>query len=318
MVDDEIKKTDQEELTILDFGCGKSYLTFATHYYFKEIKKLNVHPHIAIENALKEMTETYMTDEKYQLLFRNMIFIDAEFVSEEDNQEVLLFNADPAIHKLYLKYWTYESSGSTEYFVLNHFNGAYDSIYCDLWNDIYLGALEGYFEATTAQLTDGSPLYVKNGENYDLITVDGTGNRTFIYHLNDADCDVKVSWDKITKTYDYNLDASELALNVYAQVGSDEYKRILKVEDIDFSGFTMYYTLINGEYYSAYITTYNSANEQSLPSLGIQFYCFSSPSFEFSNIPINRVISNASYNFIVTYDQDESEYLRSYTFNLYN
>ena len=77
-------------------------------------------------------------------------------------------------------------------------------------------------------------------------------------------------------------------------------------------------TLTNGEYYSAYVITYNSANEQSAPSLGIQFYCFSSPSFEFSNIPINRVISNASYNFIVTYDQDESEYLRSYTFNLYN
>lgn len=77
-------------------------------------------------------------------------------------------------------------------------------------------------------------------------------------------------------------------------------------------------TLTNGEYYSAYIITYNSANEQSVPSLGIQFYCFSSPSFEFSNIPINRVINNASYNFVVTYNQDESEYLRSYTFNLYN
>ena len=77
-------------------------------------------------------------------------------------------------------------------------------------------------------------------------------------------------------------------------------------------------TLINGEYYSAYITTYNSANEQSLPSLGIQFYCFSTPSFMFSNIPINRIINNASYNFIVTYNQNEFEYLKSYTFNLYN
>ena len=77
-------------------------------------------------------------------------------------------------------------------------------------------------------------------------------------------------------------------------------------------------TLINGEYYSAYITTYNSANEQSLPSLGIQFYCFSTPSFIFSNIPINRIINNASYNFIVTYNQNELEHLRSYTFNLYN
>ena len=77
-------------------------------------------------------------------------------------------------------------------------------------------------------------------------------------------------------------------------------------------------TLVNGEYYSAYIVTYNANDEQSSPSLGIQFYCFSAPSFLFSNIPINRVITNASYNFIVTYNQNESEYLRSYTFNLYN
>ena len=77
-------------------------------------------------------------------------------------------------------------------------------------------------------------------------------------------------------------------------------------------------TLTNGEYYSAYLITYNSLDEQSPPSLGIQFYCFSSPSFIFSNIPINRVINNASYNFIVTYNQNESEHLISYTFNLYN
>ena len=42
MVDDEIKKTDQEELTILDFGCCKSYLTFVLYYYFVEIKKIKV------------------------------------------------------------------------------------------------------------------------------------------------------------------------------------------------------------------------------------------------------------------------------------
>ena len=42
IIDDEIKKNDYKELTILDFGCGKSYLTFVLYYYFVKIKNIDV------------------------------------------------------------------------------------------------------------------------------------------------------------------------------------------------------------------------------------------------------------------------------------
>ena len=77
-------------------------------------------------------------------------------------------------------------------------------------------------------------------------------------------------------------------------------------------------TLTNGVYYQAYVVTYNANNDASPASNPIQFYCFSSPSFSFSNIPMSNIITNATYAFDVTYNQLESEMLNSYTFNLYN
>ena len=42
LVNDAFVNDTNENITILDFGCGKSYLTFIIYYYFAEVKKKNV------------------------------------------------------------------------------------------------------------------------------------------------------------------------------------------------------------------------------------------------------------------------------------
>ena len=77
-------------------------------------------------------------------------------------------------------------------------------------------------------------------------------------------------------------------------------------------------TLTNGTYYQATLTTKDVQGNESSPSAPIQFYCYSQPTFEISNMPSNNVISNSNFAFTVTYNQAQGEILNAYVFNLYS
>ena len=76
--------------------------------------------------------------------------------------------------------------------------------------------------------------------------------------------------------------------------------------------------LTNGVYYNADVVVFDADDNQSPTSIPIQFWCYTTPTIEFTNVPLNNIIENASFNFDFTYNQIEGELINSYVINLYN
>lgn len=77
-------------------------------------------------------------------------------------------------------------------------------------------------------------------------------------------------------------------------------------------------TLTNGTYYSAYINTFNASNGMSANSNTVQFYCYTQPSFAFTNIPVDGIVVNNTFGFELTYNQAQGELLDRYKYDLYD
>ena len=77
-------------------------------------------------------------------------------------------------------------------------------------------------------------------------------------------------------------------------------------------------TLTNGGYYNAVVYTIDSANNESVASTPVPFYCYSQPSLTIDNIPATETIENGTYKFVGSYLQQENELLNSYQYTLYN
>lgn len=85
LIDDVIRESNAEKLNIVDFGCGKSYLTFIVYYYFSEIRHIKVNmTGIDLKEDVIEFCNALVEKYKYE----NLSFIMGDIADFDSNKAV--------------------------------------------------------------------------------------------------------------------------------------------------------------------------------------------------------------------------------------
>ena len=218
-----------------------------------------------LNERIYDLNEIFLTDEEYVRLFENISFIYAEFKTSSENQDTVIFNADPNPHTEYIKYWTYEESALKTYYVYNPVSDTYDAVAARLWEDIYLGSKEGYFPATGNMLTDGTVLYYfddKDNEYKEVDLVTRTvvnendeeiqqyiGDKHILYYAKELDAYLDANYARVGNLWSFAVNAaSEIQNDVYTQQSHTVTRQEVidgvptTVEEIEYT-----YTLVNPE-----------------------------------------------------------------------
>ncbi|WP_127716805.1 SAM-dependent methyltransferase [Halobacteriovorax sp. HLS] len=93
MVDDLYKNEEVDSLHAVDFGCGKSYLTFALYHYFENIKKIRIQ---ITGIDLKEEVISHCNEISRKLHFSGLKFVHGfihDFTTDDDVDFVVTLHA---------------------------------------------------------------------------------------------------------------------------------------------------------------------------------------------------------------------------------
>ena len=231
-------------------------------------------------DKLNEIKETFVSDEEYDRLWDETIinYMNAEFTTAEENHETIIFANDTNSHTVFKKFWTYEEDNESTYYVAiygpltyvdndgntqqqldDHGNPVigiirYDQVIANIWDDIYLGATEGKFPATTNQLNDLTPLYIQHpvtGE-YSEITIDHSSylqdnpteanpnykNKDFDFYSVGMEENLHAHFENQTKSWTYSFDIATpyqkpLYIEDFDSLNEDGERNLIEVTDYD-------------------------------------------------------------------------------------